>query len=127
MRHHQPPAERRLRSLCIALLVLDLAYCGLGLFVEALPGWKMFTEPAGSGWQVLDEQGRVVELRSHLPALVYSVDVHQAERITRFLCREQGASLLFYAAQDADPLWFSPPQCTGQRSHRLTTSGRAQQ
>ena len=77
-----------MRSLCRALLVLDVLYCILALFEDRLPGWKMFeeVEPPSA---LFDRDGREVDTAVYLPRGAHVVDVAQAAEIACFICDKE--------------------------------------
>lgn len=105
-----------LRSLCRSLLILNLAYCTLALFVPQLPGWKMFESAELDDYRFEDASGRSIDLRDYLPRDAHLTDVAQAVRVARFVCErepQRGPFRLLRPAGDAVEL--SAEEC-----HRAT-------
>jgi hypothetical protein len=78
----------RLRSVCRALLALDVAYCAASLVVRDLPGWKMFDAPDRESFAITAGDGSAVDAYAWVPRGVPELDGHDALRIARWLCAE---------------------------------------
>ena len=81
----------QLRSLCRALLALDVAWCAAALALPELPGWKMFDAPQGERFTIADGEGRAIDAYAWVPRGVVGLDTTDATRIARWLCRERRA------------------------------------
>jgi hypothetical protein len=82
-----------MRSICRALLVLDVLYCVLAFFEERLPGWKMFAvveRPAAVAY----EGGAPLDLARYLPRDAHVVDTAQTVEIAAFVCRREHAAIV---------------------------------
>jgi hypothetical protein len=82
-----------MRSICRALLVLDVLYCVLAFFEDRLPGWKMFAtveRPAA----VRGDDGRPFDLAAYLPRDAHVVDAAQTVEIAKFVCERRRAALV---------------------------------
>lgn len=80
----------RLRALCQSLLALNLMYCVGALFVDGLPGWKMFESVERFTYRLIDAQGRSVDVRDYLPREAHLIDRRQLRRVAQFI-REREA------------------------------------
>ena len=76
----------RLRSLCAALLVLDVAYATTAVFVDALPGWKMFAAAEPLDVVVTDRNGAAVDPRAYLPRDAQILDRKLLFQVLAFVC-----------------------------------------
>jgi hypothetical protein len=74
-----------MRALCQSLLVLNLAYCVSALFVDGLPGWKMFEAVETVSYSLTDTQGRTIDVRDYLPRNAYLIDRQQLQRVVQFI------------------------------------------
>ena len=64
-----------MRSLCRALLVMNVLYCVLAAFQEGVPGWHMFESVEPLGHELRDRDWRVVDVRDYLPRGANLVDL----------------------------------------------------
>ena len=103
----------RLRSLCAAILVLDVAYAAASLFVPSMPGWKMFASTETSTLEVVDREGVRVDPRTYLPGDAENLDRATLLRVVTFAClRDPGRAP--YVVRDRATLGatrFSAPSC----------------
>lgn len=76
----------RLRTVCRALLVLDVLYCTLAAAQEGLPGWHMFESVEDLEHELRDRDGHLVDVRSWLPRGANVVDRGELRRIVGFVC-----------------------------------------
>jgi len=74
-----------LRSLCRSLLVLNLLYCTAALFLDDLPGWKMFEAVQPLRYRLEDAQGRAIDVHEYLPRHAYLIDERQLKRVVQFI------------------------------------------
>lgn len=82
-----------MRSLCRALLVLNVLYCVLAAAQDGLPGWHMFEAVETIDHELRDREGHLVDLREWLPRGANLVDRSELRRIVAFVCekgRERG-------------------------------------
>ncbi|MDX2051853.1 MAG: hypothetical protein SFV15_05630 [Polyangiaceae bacterium] len=100
-----PKPSPRLRSLCRALLFLNLAYLSAALFTDALPGWKMFETVEHVEYVLNNSRGEPVDVHSVLPRSANLIDKAQLRRVVAFICEHQPG-----------PFWF---QEAGQRGRWL--------
>lgn len=75
----------RLRALCRSLLLLNLFYCTGALFVDGLPGWKMFETVESFTFGLTDAQGRTIDVHDYLPGNAHLIDRHQLRRVVQFI------------------------------------------
>lgn len=80
-------APRWLRSACLALAVLDVAWCCAALVTPGLPGWKMFATVAPADVTLVDRDGRRVDLLALVPRGAWIVDEQQLARVAVWACR----------------------------------------
>ena len=93
-----------MRSLCRALLVLDLLYCTLATLQEGLPGWHMFESVEELDHELLDRDGRAVDIRDWLPRRVNLVDRHELRNIVEFVCQKERQRAPFTYAEPSTGL-----------------------
>ena len=87
-----------MRSVCWALLVLNLLYCALAVAQEGLPGWHMFESVESLDHELLDKDGQRVDVRDWLPRGANIVDRAELRRIVSFVCtRERQRAPFTYA------------------------------
>jgi hypothetical protein len=106
----------RLGAVCRALLVLDLGYCAAALFVDALPGWKMFARGGGQpDYQLEDARGKPVALDELLPRHAYGLTPRDALDVARFACRTstRAQPLRFRAGPSQPWTLLESPDCAG--------------
>ena len=84
-----------MRSLCRALLVLNILYCVLAAAQEGLPGWHMFESVEPIDHELLDREGRAVDIREWLPKGANLVDREELRRVVGFVCRKEIARAPF--------------------------------
>ena len=75
-----------MRSLCRALLVLNVLYCLLAALQEGLPGWHMFESVDDLDHELRDRDGNVVDLRAWLPRGANLVDRGELRKVVAFVC-----------------------------------------
>lgn len=103
-----------LRSVCRALLILNLAYCALALFTPQLPGWKMFEDvELVQGYWLADERGSALDVRDYLPLHAYLTDEVQLRRVVRFVCQHEArrGPFEFRVRPTAPTLRLAGPGC----------------
>jgi hypothetical protein len=74
-----------LRAVCRSLLLLNLFYCTSALFVDGLPGWKMFETVESFAYRLSDAQGRTIDVHDYLPGNAYLIDRQQLQRVVQFI------------------------------------------
>ncbi len=84
-----------MRSLCRALLALNVLYCVVALGDDKLPGWKMFAAVDRLDYQFRDRDGLAVDVRDYLPRGAYLTDVDDLVRVARFACKKERARAPF--------------------------------
>jgi hypothetical protein len=99
----QSRATRRLRSICRALLFLNLAYLSAALFSDALPGWKMFEAVEHLDYVLKNSKGERVDVHSVLPANANLIDKAQLRRVVAFICEHRPG-----------PFWFQEGEQRGR-------------
>jgi hypothetical protein len=89
-----------MRSLCRALLVLNVLYCVLAAAQEGLPGWHMFESVEDVRYELRDRDGQLVDLRAWLPRGANVVDRGELRQIVTFVCQKE---------HERAPLTYSEP------------------
>ncbi|MBX3193175.1 MAG: hypothetical protein KF819_39695 [Labilithrix sp.] len=84
-----------MRSLCRALLVLDVLYCCLAAAQEGLPGWHMFESVEKIDHTLVDRDGRAVDVRAFLPRGANVVDRGELRRVVEHVCSKERARAPF--------------------------------
>jgi hypothetical protein len=86
-----------MKSLCRALLVLNVLYCVLAVAQDGLPGWHMFEAVERTDYTMTDRDGRAVDVREWLPRGANVVDRQELRRVVRFVCeKERGRAPFTY-------------------------------
>ncbi|MDB4943868.1 MAG: hypothetical protein JWP97_3402 [Labilithrix sp.] len=80
-----------MKSLCRALLVLDVLYCLLAAAQEGLPGWHMFESVEAVDHELVDRDGIAIDVRSALPRGAVLVDRGELRKVVSFVCRREAA------------------------------------
>jgi len=80
-----------MKSLCRALLVMNVLYCVLAAAQEGLPGWHMFESVETIDHELRDREGRLLDLRDWLPRGANVVDRGELHRIVSFVCEKERA------------------------------------
>jgi hypothetical protein len=101
----------RLRSVCIALFVLDLAYCVSALFVRDLPGWKMFEGSERSVYTLRAGEGRAIDAYAWTPASARYLDDEDVVQIARWLCKGRREPLPVRVDTSRRHVVFDAPDC----------------
>jgi hypothetical protein len=78
-----------MRSLCRALLVLNVLYCVLAVLQPGLPGWHMFESVEPIDYQLQDRDGRDLDVFDWLPRRANLVDRDELRRIVAFVCARE--------------------------------------
>lgn len=84
-----------MRSLCRALLALNVLYCVLALAEPGLPGWRMFEGVEDVRHELRDRDGVPVDVRAWLPRGANLVDRSELRRVVRFVCERERARAPF--------------------------------
>ena len=85
-----------MKSLCRALLVMNVLYCLLAAFQEGVPGWHMFESVEPLGHELRDRDSRVVDVRDYLPRGANLVDRGELRKIVAFVCERERARAPFH-------------------------------
>ena len=80
-----------MRSLCRALLVMNVLYCVLAAVQEGIPGWHMFESVEPLDHVLRDRDGRVVDVREWLPRGANLVDRGELRKVVAFVCEKERA------------------------------------
>lgn len=80
-----------MRSLCRALLVMNVLYCLLAAAQEGLPGWHMFESVEAIDYELRDRDGRLVDVRAWLPHGANLVDRGELRQVVAFVCEKERA------------------------------------
>jgi hypothetical protein len=80
-----------MRSLCRALLVLNVLYCLLATAQAGLPGWHMFESVETIDHELRDRDGQLVDVRAWLPRGANLVDRGELREVVAFVCQKQPA------------------------------------
>lgn len=84
-----------MRSLCRALLALNLLYCLLAAAQDGLPGWHMFESVESVDHELRDRDGNVVDVRAWLPRGANLVDKGALRDVVTFVCTKERARAPF--------------------------------
>ena len=101
----------RLRSVCRALLTLNLAYCTAALFLAELPGWKMFESVEVIDYVLEDEEGHSLDVHDALPANAHLIDASQLRRVVAFICEHHKGPLWFEESRGGQGEWLRSGAC----------------
>jgi len=74
------------RSLCRALLVLNVLYCLLAALQEGVPGWHMFESVEDLDHELHDRDGKVVDIHAWLPRGANLTDRSELRKVVAFVC-----------------------------------------
>lgn len=80
------------------LLILNIAYCCVGLMTKKLPAWGMFAKVEATDFHLVDAQGLPIEINSYLPVGAYLTSKKAALPVVQFICEKN---------QTRAPLMFS--------------------
>ena len=78
-----------MRSLCRALLVLNVLYCLLAAAQEGIPGWHMFESVEPLDHELRDRAGQRVDVRAFLPRGANLVDRGELWKVVGFVCARE--------------------------------------
>ncbi len=84
-----------MRSLCRALLILNVLYCALAAVQDGLPGWHMFESVERLDYELRDREGTRIDVRDWLPRGANLVDRDELRRVVRFVCEKERARAPF--------------------------------
>ena len=84
-----------MKSLCRALLVLNVLYCLLAAAQEGVPGWHMFESVEPLDHELRDRSGTLVDVRAALPRNANLVDRGELRKVVEFICRKEPARAPF--------------------------------
>ena len=93
-----------MKSLCRALLVMNVLYCVLAAAQEGIPGWHMFESVEPLDHVLRDRDGRVVDVREWLPRGANLVDRSELRKIVAFVCEKERARAPFTYAEPSAKL-----------------------
>jgi hypothetical protein len=93
-----------MRSLCRALLALNVLYCALALAQDGLPGWRMFEGVEDVRHVLRDKDGVTIDVRAWLPRGANLVDRSELRRVVRFVCERERARAPFTYEEEATSL-----------------------
>ena len=93
-----------MRSLCRALLVLNVLYCLLAALQEGIPGWHMFESVEELDHELRDRDGQLVDVRAWLPRGANLVDRGELRKVVAFVCE--------HAAEHAPFTYVEPSRGT---------------
>ena len=93
-----------MRSLCRALLVLNVLYCLLAAAQEGIPGWHMFESVEPLDHVLRDREGRVLDVREYLPRGANLVDRGELRKVVAFVCERERAWAPFTYAEPSTGL-----------------------
>jgi len=109
------------RSVCRALLALNVLYCALAAVQEGLPGWHMFESVDRLDHRLVDRDGVAVDVRAYLPRDAWLVDRGELRSIVRFVCeKERGRAPFTYEDDAGTRATIGPDDCRlpRERAHR---------
>lgn len=90
-----------MRSLCRALLALNLLYCLLAAAQDGLPGWHMFESVESVDHELRDRDGNVVDVRAWLPRGANLVDKGELRNVVTFVCKKEHSRAPFTYSEPA--------------------------
>lgn len=77
-----------MRSVCRALLVLNVLYCMLALAQDGIPGWRMFEGVEDVRHELVDGAGASIDVREWLPRGANLVDRSELRQVVSFMCEK---------------------------------------
>lgn len=84
-----------MRSVCRALLALNILYCMLALAQDGIPGWRMFESVENVRYELLDKDHQNIDVRGWLPRGANVVDRSELRNIVSFVCEHERARAPF--------------------------------
>jgi hypothetical protein len=106
----------RLRSVCRALLVLDIGYCLAAVFLPDLPGWKMFETAERAAYALHAGDGHAVDAYAWVPASARDLDDRDLAQIARWLCVGRREPLPLRLDTPGRHRLFDAPECAGREA-----------
>jgi hypothetical protein len=101
-----------LRSLCRALLVLNVLYCVLAAAQEGLPGWHMFESVEKIDHALRDRDGVAIDVKDSLPRGAHLVDRSELHEIVRWICEHERERAPFvFEEPGLAPRTLGPEDC----------------
>jgi hypothetical protein len=92
-----------LKSVCRALLVLNVLYCLLAAAQEGLPGWHMFESVERLDHTLRDRDGVPIDVRASLPRGAHLVDRGELRAIVTWICEHERARAPFVYEEGSPP------------------------
>lgn len=77
-----------MKSLCRAILVLNVLYCLLAAVQPGLPGWHMFEDVERIDHTLVDRDGARVDVFASLPRGAHLVDRGELHEVVRWICEQ---------------------------------------
>lgn len=96
-------SPRRLKSVCAAMLAVELLYCLATTATGIAPAWSMFSRIERFDYTLSDRDGRAVDLREHLPPVFYLTDRGMLRYAARCLCAKESQRAPFTLDFGASP------------------------
>jgi hypothetical protein len=93
-----------MKSLCRALLVMNVLYCVLAALQEGVPGWHMFEAVEPLDHVLRDREGQAIDIRGWLPRGANLVDRGELRKIVAFVCEKERARSPFTYAEPSTGL-----------------------
>lgn len=93
-----------MRSVCRALLALNVLYCMLALAQDGIPGWRMFESVEDVQYALFDKAHEPVDVRQWLPRGANLVDRGELRKIVTFICEQERSRAPFEYAEQATGL-----------------------
>lgn len=78
-----------MKSICRALLVLNIFYCFLAAAQEGLPGWHMFESVEPIDHELRDKDGQLIDIRTVLPKNANLTDRTELRSVVAWICEHQ--------------------------------------
>jgi hypothetical protein len=105
------------RSLCRALLALNLLYCALAAAQEGLPGWHMFESVDAVDTRLRDRSGATLDVRTYLPKDAFLTSRSELHEIIRFACERERSRAPFTFEDHGRHVTVGPEDCRVPRDH----------
>lgn len=93
-----------MRSVCRALLALNILYCGLALAQDGIPGWRMFESVEDVRHELRDRDGTSIDVHAFLPRGANVVDRGELRQIVSFVCERERSRAPFTYTESATGL-----------------------
>jgi len=78
-----------LRWTHVVILTGNLAFCVTGLFVPALPSWRMFEHVPDPRYELVDAGGKPYRVEDYLPRDAYNFRPETLASVARFICERE--------------------------------------